>query len=130
MVTFTDLQINTGGSNDMLVASVGNSLVPTNIANTMVWLDTSDTNTVTGTASVTAIGDKSGNGNNFGTLVNSSGSIAYTNTINGRKVVTYAGGGGTGEVLHKHLRTNLAPRSPGSPCGGIPPPRRIILKRP
>ena len=100
VVTFANLQMNNPGSNDVLVASVGNGLVPTNIANCMVWLDTSDTNTITGTASVTAIGDKSGNGNNFGTLIGSTGSIAYTNTMNGRKVVTYAGGGSTGKVLH------------------------------
>ena len=105
-VNFTDLQINATGNNYVLTASVTNSLIPTAIANCQVWLDAGDASTITGTTGVTAMADKSGNGNIFNTPIGTSGGIAYTYTMNGRGVVTFTGGGASGKVLHNTTYQN------------------------
>ena len=68
---------------------------PTAISNCVLWLDGADSSTVTGTTSVTAWTDKSGNAYN-GTVVNASvGSPVapsyLTNSINGLSAMTMSG---------------------------------------
>jgi hypothetical protein len=65
---------------------------PRNTPNCTLWLDAADTRTVTGTTTVTAWADKSGNGFN-GTLVTISTTPALiSNALNGKSVINFTGG--------------------------------------
>jgi hypothetical protein len=66
----------------------------TPVAGMSVWLDASDTSTVSGSSPVSAWNDKSGNAKHFTTTIGASGSITYAATVNGRRVVTFPNGKG------------------------------------
>ena len=75
--------------------SVSYTFAPTQITGCQLWLDAADSSTVTGTTSVTAWTDKSGNANNT-TVVNAAvGSPVApsysTNSINGLSAITMSG---------------------------------------
>ena len=66
VVSFTDLEIDSPGTNKQLTASVGGAgTQPNNVANCQLWLDASDIGTLTlSGGAVTAWADKSGQANN------------------------------------------------------------------
>ena len=63
---------------------------PQSIPGLSLWLDAADSSTVTGTSSVTAWRDKSGNGNNFTTVA---GTLTYTTTTIGKPGIFFPSGG-------------------------------------
>ena len=66
------------------------NFVPNDIEGCQLWIDPADASTVTTIGSnVTSIADKSGLGNN---VTNIASTIAYTDTLNGRNVITSATG--------------------------------------
>jgi len=60
---------------------------PQSIPGLQLWLDAADTTTVTGTSSVTAWNDKSGNGKN----ATATGTTITTSTLNGLPAINYSG---------------------------------------
>jgi len=63
---------------------------PQSIPGLSLWLDAADSSTVTGTSSVTAWRDKSGNRNNFTTVA---GTLTYTTTTIGKPGIFFPSGG-------------------------------------
>ena len=110
VVSFTDLVVDTPGTNLQLVATTGAASFGTPLAGMSVWLDGSIPSSVLTNAGgiVTNWLDQSGNGNNFNTTIGSGGSgIRYTNTVvPGRKAVTFGATGGTGTELKNTTYTN------------------------
>ena len=72
-----------------LLPAFSTAFTPKSVAGLKLWLDGADTTTITGTSSVTAWNDKSGNGNNA--TATGSPTLAQ-NGINGRQAVTAAVG--------------------------------------
>jgi len=63
---------------------------PKSISGLSLWLDASDSSSITTSTGVSVWADKSGNGRNA-TQTTGGKQPAYTNTINGRKVVSFLG---------------------------------------
>ena len=93
VVTFTDLQVSGAGVGKQLTATFAGYGSP--VAGAAIWLDSSAAGSVLTNNSgvVTNWQDVSGNGRHFGTTLTrgSPGNIAFANTMNGRRVVTFPG---------------------------------------
>ena len=113
VATFTNLAIDTTGTNVQLVATTGSASFGNPVSGMSIWLDGSATSSVLTNASgsVTNWLDQSGNGNHFNTTIGSGGNgIRYTNTTAfGRKTVTFnATSGTTGTELKNTTYTNVS----------------------
>lgn len=73
-----------------LLRPLASGFNPRSIANLELWLDASDASTITVSTGVSVWADKSGNGRNA-TQATGGKQPAYTNTLNGKNIVTFQG---------------------------------------
>ena len=76
--------------NPRLLRPLASGFNPRSIPNLELWLDASDASTITVSTGVSVWADKSGNGRNA-TQATGGKQPAYTNTLNGKNIVTFQG---------------------------------------